>query len=99
MPNIEIHGFYHEKEKAYWIRRLIFGLFKNQPYIKEMVVTIFYTEVEDWMANSQPFFRLINDRMEPGITEEIISILHEKFPEMDIEHILNQKFIPKKDSG
>ena len=93
MPNIEIHGSSEEVSKM--LRRQIFEeLFKDKPYVDEMVVTIVPSEVRDVKTFEQPFFRLLSPDSKEA--EEILRILHEKVPGIDIEYLEVRRFIPKQ---
>ena len=85
MPNVEIHGLGWRDANALYDK--VFELFKNKPYVKEMVVTI----VRDRNRNSKPFFRLVNSCQEHS--EEIICALETL---MDTEHQELKSFRPKK---
>lgn len=89
MPNIEIHGLAINRARD--LRFEIFSVFNNEPYVKEMVVTIFPTQVLDMNGETQPFLRLVNDCQKN--TKRIIGKL-KKFG-LDIEHARLEKFYPK----
>ena len=91
MPNIEVHGFGRGKEGEQ-MRENIFWLFDDKPYVDEMVVTLFSTNVRDKNKKAQPFFRLVNSCQEHS--EEIIRMLQEQFG-LDVEHLQLVKFYPK----
>ena len=57
MSSIEIHGM--EKELAEKERENIFELFKEEEYVRDIVVTIFSTDVRDRRHRKLPFIRLI----------------------------------------
>ena len=89
MPNVEIHGMFWQE--AVRLEKKIFKLFKDKPYIEEMVVTIYRTVVRDSKGNSQPFIRLVNSCQEHS--EEIV----EKLKTLeDVEHLKLESFIPKE---
>ena len=90
MPNIEIHGLPYEEADD--LANRIFYLFKEKPYVNEMVVTIFPSIVKDNNWKDQPFLRLANSCQEH--TEEILEKLQTL--NIDIEHLVLAKFIPKK---
>ena len=90
MPNIEIHGLLIDDAKKF--RQYVFTAFRNESFLREMVVTIFPTEVKDCDDRDQPFFRVFNSHSEDD--EKIITILHETF-HMDIEYPPPGKFVPK----
>lgn len=93
MPNIEIHGLKREVSKA--LRDDIFQkFFSDKPYVKEMVVTIVPSEVTDVENRKQPFLRILSSASEE--TGEILGILVEKIPDIDLEYVKIEKFIPKK---
>ncbi len=89
MPNIEIHGLAINQARD--LRFEIFSVFKNEPYVKDIVVTIFSTQVLDVNGETQPFLRLVNDCQKN--TKRIIGKL-KKFG-LDIEHARLEKFYPK----
>ncbi len=88
MPNIELHGYF---ERPGALELKIFDLFKDKPYVDEMVVTCCNDHVHDAKGNNQPFIRLVNSCQEH--TEEIIEVL--KTLHIDIEHLKLEAFIPK----
>ena len=90
MPNIEIHGF--ENPEAGSVRCKIFNLFRDTPYVGEMVVTIFPTDVKDSDGKDQPFIRLVNSGQEH--TQEILKRL--KTLRIDIEQLRLEAFFPAK---
>ncbi|MCK4355262.1 hypothetical protein KAW43_02895 [Candidatus Parcubacteria bacterium] len=89
MPNVEIHGLGWRKAVA--LRKKVFVLFKNKPYVEEMVVTIYRTVVTNYKGDSKPFFRLVNSCQEHS--EEIVSGLETL---MDTEHGELKSFRLKK---
>lgn len=92
MPNIEIHGFLDFNE-ARKLRQTVFALFKDEPFVDDMVVEIYPTDVGDRHDKSQPFFRLTNSREEHS--EKILNTLYTLG--LDIEYPPKlKKFIPKK---
>ncbi|KPJ55274.1 hypothetical protein AMJ47_00110 [Parcubacteria bacterium DG_72] len=93
MPNIEIHGL--SSTLAHDIRLRIFYTFRNEPYAKEMVVTVFPTKVYDIDGIERPFLRLVNSCQKHS--EEIIEKL-KKF-NMDIEHLKLKAFYLKPKTG
>ena len=93
MPNVEIHGL--NWRDAVVLRRKVFELFKDKPYVTEMVVTIYRTIVTNRNGNSKPFFRLVNSCQEHET--EITNGLHNTFLRMDIEHLDMKDFIPAKE--
>lgn len=92
MPNIEIHGLVGQEGE---LRMRIFDLFKDKPYVDEMVITSIEDFVIDRKGFSQPFIRLVNSCQEH--TEEIIEML--KTLNVDIEHLELKAFIPKQDGS
>ena len=93
MPNIEIHGL--SKEVAEALRDDIFKkYFSDIPYVEEMVVTIVPSEVTDVEGRKQPFLRLLSSDF--GEMDVIPRILEEKIPDIDLECVKIEKFIPKK---
>ncbi|HUS50370.1 MAG TPA: hypothetical protein VMZ91_09405 [Candidatus Paceibacterota bacterium] len=58
MPNIEIHGM--EKQMAEKERENIFELFKGKEYVRDIVVTIFPTDVRDRCNRKLAFIRLVS---------------------------------------
>ena len=80
MPNIEIHGL--DEAKAREMRQKVFDAFADASFVKEMVVEIYLTDVEDYAGEKQPFFRLMNSHQEHN--QEIIDKLLELG--LDIEH-------------
>jgi hypothetical protein len=90
MPNIEIHGM-GVMVQAHEMKKRIFQLFSDKPYVEEMVVTIFSTKVRNKCGDSQPFLRLVNSCQEHA--EEIITILRRL--NMDIEYLELKAFYPK----
>lgn len=89
MPNIEIHGLHRTEARALF--QDIFKLFKDRPYVDEMVVTMCDTIVENKHCKPQPFIRLANSCQEH--TDEILERLQTL--NIDIEHLVLAKFIPK----
>lgn len=91
MPNIEIHGLHQQEAEE--VRSRIFDLFKDVPYVGEMVVTICITEVRDQSGQDQPFLRLISTPA-PYIGE-----IKEKLQTLgiDIERLELKEFIPKQE--
>ena len=89
MPNVEIHGLGWRDADALYDK--VFELFKDKPYVEEMVITIYTTVVRDRNGNSKPFFRLVNSCQEHS--EEIICGLETL---MDTEHQELKSFRPKK---
>lgn len=92
MPNIEIHGM--PMAQARKLRSDIWEVFRGSPYLDEMVVTIFPTEVKDRKGRSQPFVRLANSCQEH--TPEIILVLNHMGMGMDVEHLKLEAFVPRK---
>lgn len=91
MPNIEMHGI-KNTETSHQLRKKIFTIFANQPYVDEMVVTVVDSWVQDKNAKSQPFLRLVNSCQKH--TAEILAGL--RLLEMDIEHLQLEAFYPKE---
>jgi hypothetical protein len=89
MPNIEIHGF--EPKEATILRRKIFRAFIGNRHIKDMVVTIYLTDVRDARGLKQPFLRLCTTSL-PDI-DEVIEIL--KSLKIDLEYVSITSFFPK----
>lgn len=89
MPNIEVHGFSETEAKS--VRERVFKLFEGKPYVREMVVAIYLTVVEDFAGCPQPFLRVCTT--EQDYVKEILALL----PSLgiDIEHMRLVKFIPK----
>ena len=92
MPNVEIHGLM--RDEATVVREKIFSLFGDTDYVDDMVVTIFWTEVQDKNGDEQPFLRLANSKQahEQDHTEEILDRL--KTLGMDIEQLRLEAFFP-----
>jgi hypothetical protein len=91
MPNIEIHGLGFLEADALFDK--VFELFKDKPYVDEMVVTICKTTVRNRNRNPKPFFRLVNSCQEHS--QEIIRGL--KTLGMDIERGKLEDFIPAEE--
>lgn len=99
MPNIEIHGV--PKDGAEQLRQGIFNFFAEDPFVLEMVVTVFPTTVRDATGESQPFLRVVST------PSERIPILVDKLRRMvklisagqgiDIELLELKAFHPKKE--
>jgi hypothetical protein len=89
MPNIEIHGLGFLEADALFDK--IFELFKDKPYVDEMVVTICKTTVRNRNRNPKPFLRLVNSSEEHR--EEILCVLETL---MDTEDQKLNAFRPKK---
>lgn len=89
MPNVEIHGLHRAEARD--LKAKIWYLFKDKPYIEEMVVTISPTTIEDVHGKDQPFLRLANSHQ--AHTREILETLGTLG--MDIEHLKLEKFYPK----
>ncbi|MCJ7786789.1 hypothetical protein MUP06_01050 [Patescibacteria group bacterium] len=93
MPNIEIHGL--SPKVSEMLKEHIFKkLFADKPYVKEIVVTIVPSEVTDAKGSEQPFLRILSP--DPEETKEILGILERKIPDIDLEYVKIEKFIPKK---
>ena len=93
MPNIEIHGLSLQEWNE--LRKKIFKLFEDKPYVDEMVVTVFQDAVFDKRGSSRPFIRLVNSSQEFSDemrAEEILEAL--KTLNIDIEHLELKVFIP-----
>jgi len=90
MPNIEIHGLEHDKAEI--LRGWFFEAFSSEPYVDDMVVTIYSTEVVGRNGVKQPFLRLVSTK-KADETEEIVAGL--KVLNMDIERVELAEFIPK----
>lgn len=90
MPNIELHGY--PRGEAMALKDKIFELFQDKSYVDEMVVTLCSTTVWNKKGEMQPFVRLANSCQEHA--EEILEGLQAL--EVDIEHLVLAKFIPKK---
>lgn len=95
MPNIEIHGL--DEDAANRIREDIFLMFRDFPVksivdIKDIVVTIFSTQVTDQHGKPQPFLRLVNTS--PDGTPIIIGQLRQIG--LNVEHVALAGFYPKK---
>lgn len=88
-----MHGFLAGKARK--LKKEVFRLIENKPYLNETVVTIYPTKVKDKDNHDQPFIRVINFCQTH--TEEIMEIL--KTLELDIEHLMLKAYIPKKDNG
>jgi hypothetical protein len=87
MANIEIHGM--EKELAEKERENIFELFKEKEYVRDIVVTIFPTDVRDRRYRKLPFIRLVST-LEPYLEEVVKLLLKIGF---DLEILELQRFI------
>ncbi len=88
MPNVEVHGLMRDEARV--VREKIFSLFGDTDYVDDMVVTIFWTEVQDKNGDAQPFLRLANSGQVH--TEEILDRL--KTLGMDIEQLRLEAFFP-----
>src|SRR4030042_775959 len=93
MPNIEIHGFHVGLKDSNMLRLQIFELFKDRPFVNDMVVTAIESHVCDVKGQSQPFLRLLSSDAEEA--EEILQVLGEKLPGIDVEYVKIERFIPK----
>ena len=93
MPNIEIYGS-SPKISEMLKEHLFKELFADKPYVKEIVVTIVPSEVTDVEGFQQPFLRLLSSDSEEA--KEILGILERKIPDIDLEYVKIEKFIPKK---
>ena len=91
MPNVEIHGLGWFEADALYDK--VFELFKDKPYVTEMVVTVYPTIVRGYKGSSKPFFRLVSSCQEHS--EEIIRGL--KTLLMDVEHQKLEDFIPAEE--
>jgi hypothetical protein len=110
MPNIEIHGYgllsfdvptssgdyqTHIDGKAYSLREIIWGLFSNEPYKSDMVITVFPSHVSDERFYRQPFLRIVSTPS--PFLNKIIELL--KQLNIDIEVLELKAFHPKKTEG
>jgi uncharacterized protein YqhQ len=82
MPNIEIHGL--SMPDANRKRGAVLEGLMNQPFINDLVVTIFPTEVRNAKGREMPFFRLLNSVS--GREEDII-IPFLRSLGLDVEHL------------
>lgn len=89
MPNIEIHGL--PREEAEELRDKVFDLFKDKPYARDMVVTIYPTIIRDIFNTNQPFIRLVST--DQSYIQEILGWLPSLG--LDIEHVRLEAFLPK----
>ena len=90
MLDIEVHGV--SQKRAGNLRRKIFKEFKGEPWLKETVVTICSSIVEDSKGENQPFFRLVDDTGDATtrkIIEKLVSF------KLDIEYFKLTLFVPK----
>ena len=98
MPNIEIYGLAVNSRGDIATRMVvelkdkIFGLFKDSPFVGEMVVTAIDSDVTDKDYEEQPFLRLLSSK------EDHVNEILEKLKTlgMDIEYQKLEKFILKK---
>jgi hypothetical protein len=98
MPNIEIYGLAVNSMRDVATRMVaelrdkIFDLFKDSPFVGEMVVTAIDSDVTDKNREDQPFLRLFSSEEDhvPEILEKLQTL------GMDIEYQKLEKFIPKK---
>jgi len=90
MPNIEIHGF--SKRRAENLRWKIFKEFEGETWLKETVVTICPSIVEDFERKDRPFIRLIDD-VADSTTRKILAKLTPL--KLDIEVLKLYLFSPK----
>ena len=97
MPNIEIYGLAVNSRSdvatriVVELRDKIFELFKDSPFVGEMVVTAIDSDVTDKNHEDQPFLRLLSSEEDhvPEILEKLQTL------GMDIEYQKLEKFIPK----
>jgi len=92
MPNIEIHGA--SPKVSEMLKKHIFKLFTDKPYAEEIVVTVVPSEVTDVKGFEQLFLRILSSNTEEA--KEISEILGRIIPDIGIEYIKIEKFIPKK---
>ena len=93
MPNVEIHGLSSCAARELGVR--IFEKFQNTPFVDDLVVTIFPTEVFDSNGKVQPFLRLANTCQDG--TPLIIQALQDLG--LDVEHVKLEGFYPKNVSS
>jgi len=87
MPNIEIHGM--EKQIAEKERGNIFKLFQEKEYIRDIVVTIFLTDVRDRRYRKLPFIRLVSTS--ESYFREVVTLLSKLG--FDLEVLELQQFV------
>lgn len=98
MPNIEIYGYAVNstgdvaRRIIVTLRDQIFELFKDSPFVDEMVVTAIDSDVTDKNHEDQPFLRLLSSE------EEHVGEILEKLKTLglDIEYQKLEAFYPKK---
>jgi len=92
MPNIEIHG--RKDDEEYLLvttRRSVFHLFKDNPFIEDIVVTVVRDEAEDIHRTSKPYFRVFsNDSEELKYVSNRLAVLG------DVEAVLLFRFIQRQ---
>jgi hypothetical protein len=93
MPNIELHGFGDKNSiNAKEMREKVFSLFLGKEEIlKEIVVTIYSNDVQDYKGNAQPFIRVVTT---PG-HDHIFIVGRLRFLNVDIEVGFLEYFYPK----
>jgi hypothetical protein len=93
MPNIELHGFGDKNSVgALMMREKVFGLFLGKEEIlKEIVVTIYSNDVQDYKGNAQPFIRVVTT---PG-HDHVFIVSRLKSLNIDIEVGFLEYFYPK----
>ena len=92
MPNIEIHGLnmWEGKGDGARIMDAIFDLFRGDSLAKEMVITIFPSEVFDIEGKSRPFLRVVNtNKKELTFIANKLQLLG-----IDIECQVLERFVP-----
>ena len=93
MPNIELHGYMSRVAMA--LREAIFKVFADQPFVGEMVVEIYPTQVFDAGSVAKPYVRLVNSCQDYTVELlEGLRSLEVEFGGIDIEHLKLQKFYP-----
>ena len=92
MPNIEVHGCGVDADS---VRNAIFRNLNGRPYIKDVVVTIFPSDVRDHEGTTQPYLRICNTAKDQS--KQNVEILAALVPlHMDMEVLTLAKFIPKQ---
>ena len=93
MPNIEVHGL--TINDAIRIRKEIYAIFNQKPYLEEITVEFHPTQARDHKLVSRPYLRIVTSRGDDQrIVQEILETLESL--NMDIEHIEIKRFIPKE---
>jgi len=96
MPNIEIHGF--EKETALqWLTKIA-AMLNNSELAKDVVITVYKTEVYDTDLIDQPFLRICStDEVETLLkVGKITDILEELCIDIEIQTIMRFIEAPRR---